>query len=76
MAGIVEEHGRLDVVVNNAGLLRDAMITNMTEADFDLVVAVHEAPSPRARLWVLESGRHAEPPLRRDGQRHLRSAPG
>jgi NAD(P)-dependent dehydrogenase (short-subunit alcohol dehydrogenase family) len=39
--GIVREHGHLDVVVNNAGLLRDAMIVTMTEADWDLVVSVH-----------------------------------
>jgi NAD(P)-dependent dehydrogenase (short-subunit alcohol dehydrogenase family) len=37
----VERFGRLDAVVNNAGILRDRMITSMTEADFDEVVAVH-----------------------------------
>jgi NAD(P)-dependent dehydrogenase (short-subunit alcohol dehydrogenase family) len=37
----VDQDGHLDVVVNNAGLLRDAMLTNMTEADFDLVLSVH-----------------------------------
>jgi len=31
----------LDIVVNNAGILRDAMITKMTEADFDSVISVH-----------------------------------
>jgi NAD(P)-dependent dehydrogenase (short-subunit alcohol dehydrogenase family) len=39
--GVVRDHGHLDVVVNNAGLLRDAMIVNMTEADWDLVLSVH-----------------------------------
>jgi len=29
------------VVVNNAGILRDRMITSMTEDDFDAVIAVH-----------------------------------
>lgn len=37
----VKEFGRLDVVVNNAGIIRDRMLFAMTEADFDAVVAVH-----------------------------------
>jgi NAD(P)-dependent dehydrogenase (short-subunit alcohol dehydrogenase family) len=37
----VERFGRLDAVVNNAGILRDGMITSMAESDFDDVVAVH-----------------------------------
>lgn len=37
----VERFGRLDVVVNNAGIVRDRMLFSMTEADFDSVVAVH-----------------------------------
>jgi NAD(P)-dependent dehydrogenase (short-subunit alcohol dehydrogenase family) len=37
----VAEYGRLDAVVNNAGIIRDRMITGMSEDDFDLVVAVH-----------------------------------
>ena len=37
----LEEFGRLDVLVNNAGILRDRMLVNMTEAEWDAVVAVH-----------------------------------
>jgi NAD(P)-dependent dehydrogenase (short-subunit alcohol dehydrogenase family) len=37
----VSEFGRLDAVVNNAGILRDKMLTNMAEEDFDAVIAVH-----------------------------------
>ncbi|MDT3439841.1 SDR family NAD(P)-dependent oxidoreductase [Pseudofrankia sp. BMG5.37] len=37
----VKEFGRLDVVVNNAGIIRDRMLFAMTESDFDAVVAVH-----------------------------------
>lgn len=37
----VETYGRLDVLVNNAGILRDRMIVNMDESDWDSVVAVH-----------------------------------
>jgi NAD(P)-dependent dehydrogenase (short-subunit alcohol dehydrogenase family) len=33
--------GRLDVLVNNAGILRDRMLVNMEEADWDAVVKVH-----------------------------------
>ncbi|MDN3357554.1 SDR family NAD(P)-dependent oxidoreductase [Actinomadura sp. DC4] len=33
--------GRLDVVVNNAGIARDKVIWNMTPEDFDLVMRVH-----------------------------------
>jgi NAD(P)-dependent dehydrogenase (short-subunit alcohol dehydrogenase family) len=37
----INELGRLDIVVNNAGILRDRMIFNMSEAEFDAVIAVH-----------------------------------
>jgi NAD(P)-dependent dehydrogenase (short-subunit alcohol dehydrogenase family) len=37
----VETYGRLDVVVNNAGILRDRMLTNMTFEEWDAVIRVH-----------------------------------
>jgi NAD(P)-dependent dehydrogenase (short-subunit alcohol dehydrogenase family) len=37
----VETFGGLDVVVNNAGILRDRMIVTMTERDWDAVIGVH-----------------------------------
>jgi NAD(P)-dependent dehydrogenase (short-subunit alcohol dehydrogenase family) len=37
----VDTFGGLDVVVNNAGILRDRMIVSMTEQDWDAVIAVH-----------------------------------
>ncbi len=37
----VEAFGDLHVVVNNAGILRDRNLVNMTEEEFDAVVAVH-----------------------------------
>ncbi len=37
----LERFGELDIVVNNAGILRDRVIVTMTEEDFDEVVRVH-----------------------------------
>ena len=37
----IETFGGLDVVVNNAGILRDRMLTNMTEEEWDIVIKVH-----------------------------------
>ena len=37
----MDELGGLDVVVNNAGILRDVIFHKMTEADWDSVIAVH-----------------------------------
>ena len=37
----VNAFGRIDIVVNNAGILRDVMFHRMSEKDFDDVVAVH-----------------------------------
>ena len=37
----VDEFGDLDIVVNTAGILRDRMVFNMTEAEWDAVLDVH-----------------------------------
>src|SRR5690348_1543983 len=37
----LDNFGKLNIVVNNAGILRDRMIFNMGEEDWDAVVAVH-----------------------------------
>jgi NAD(P)-dependent dehydrogenase (short-subunit alcohol dehydrogenase family) len=37
----VDAFGTLDVVINNAGILRDRMLANMTEAEWDAVISVH-----------------------------------
>src|SRR5438128_10324728 len=38
---VVRTFGRIDILVNVAGILRDRMIFNMTEAEWDAVIAVH-----------------------------------
>ncbi len=37
----IDTYGDLHVLVNNAGILRDRVIVNMTEEEWDVVVAVH-----------------------------------
>ncbi|MET8543996.1 SDR family NAD(P)-dependent oxidoreductase [Kitasatospora sp. NPDC004799] len=41
VACAVEHFGRLDVMVTNAGVLRDKVLWKMTDEDFDTVVRVH-----------------------------------
>ena len=38
---VVRTYGRIDILVNVAGILRDRMIFNMSEAEWDAVLAVH-----------------------------------
>jgi NAD(P)-dependent dehydrogenase (short-subunit alcohol dehydrogenase family) len=56
VAQAVDTYGQLDVLVNNAGIVRDTAIWNMGEGDFDAVIRVHLkgtwAPSHHAaRHW-------------------------
>ncbi len=37
----VQQFGRIDIVVNNAGILRDRMLFKMSEEEWDTVIAVH-----------------------------------
>ncbi|WP_330350107.1 SDR family oxidoreductase [Streptomyces sp. NBC_00582] len=41
VATALETYGRLDTLVNNAGFLRDRMLVNLDEDDFDAVLRVH-----------------------------------
>ena len=38
---VVNEYGRIDILINNAGITRDKLLLRMTEEDWDLVMAVN-----------------------------------
>ena len=60
----VETFGGLDVVVNNAGILRDRMLINMTPEEWDAVIRVHLrgtfAPSHHAAVYWRERAKAGE----------------
>jgi 3-oxoacyl-[acyl-carrier protein] reductase len=41
VAQVLDETGRVDVLVNNAGILRDKVLWKLTDDDWDAVLAVH-----------------------------------
>ena len=48
----VESFGDLDIVVNNAGILRDTTIVSMSEFDFDEVLRVHMKGQAAPTHWA------------------------
>ena len=60
----IDHFGGLDVVINNAGILRDRMLTNMTEAEWDAVIKVHLkgtwGPSRHAAAYWRERSKAGE----------------
>jgi NAD(P)-dependent dehydrogenase (short-subunit alcohol dehydrogenase family) len=61
----VETFGDLHAVINNAGILRDRMLTNMTEEEWDAVINVHLkgtfAPSRWAAAYWRERAKAGKP---------------
>jgi 3-oxoacyl-[acyl-carrier protein] reductase len=41
VSAVVQEFGRIDILINNAGILRDASLLKMTESQFDSVIDVN-----------------------------------
>jgi NAD(P)-dependent dehydrogenase (short-subunit alcohol dehydrogenase family) len=60
----IDTFGGLDVVINNAGILRDRMLTNMSEAEWDAVIKVHLkgtwGPSRHAAAYWRERAKAGE----------------
>ena len=60
----IDTFGGLDVLINNAGILRDRMLTNMSEAEWDAVIQVHLkgtfAPSRHAAAYWREKSKAGE----------------
>jgi 3-oxoacyl-[acyl-carrier protein] reductase len=63
----IDAFGELNILVNNAGFIRDAMPWNMSEKDFDDVVRVHLkghfAPMRFAMAWWRDSAKAKGQPL-------------
>jgi NAD(P)-dependent dehydrogenase (short-subunit alcohol dehydrogenase family) len=60
----IDTFGGLDILINNAGILRDRMLTNMSEEEWDAVIKVHLkgtfAPSRHAAAYWRDRSKAGE----------------
>ena len=56
LAHVTARHGRLDIVVHNAGILRDKLLVNMVPEKWDPVIAVNVTAPLRITEELLASG--------------------
>jgi NAD(P)-dependent dehydrogenase (short-subunit alcohol dehydrogenase family) len=60
IATAVDTFGSIDIVVNNAGIVRDRTLVKMDESDYDAVIAVHQK-------GTFNTVRHAAPFMKEAG---------
>jgi NAD(P)-dependent dehydrogenase (short-subunit alcohol dehydrogenase family) len=64
----IAHFGKLDVLINNAGILRDRMLTNMDESEWDSVIQVHLkgtfAPSRHAAAYWRDESKKIGGPVK------------
>jgi NAD(P)-dependent dehydrogenase (short-subunit alcohol dehydrogenase family) len=64
----IQSFGKLDVLINNAGILRDRMLSNMDEAEWDSVIQVHLkgtfAPSRHAAAYWRDESKKIGGPVK------------
>ena len=63
----IDSYGSLDILINNAGVLRDRMIFNMSEEEWDTVIRVHLkghfCPSRHAAAYWRDKSKAADRPV-------------
>ena len=46
----IKNFGRVDILINNAGILRDISLKNMQDKDWDLIMTVHVTGAYKVRI--------------------------